>query len=69
MAEGYQITYQRQTTRITNGGRFEQVMEVHFRTDHGTDAYVEVPLSTYTVDNVNRAIQAYVAQISAVHEL
>lgn len=69
MAEGYSITSQRQTTRITSGGRFEQVMEVHFRTSHGVDAYVDVPLSQYTADNVKQLIDAYVAAIAEVHTL
>jgi hypothetical protein len=69
MAEGWTPTYQRQTTRITNGGRFEQVMEVHFRTDHGTEAYIDVPLSQYQPDRVKALVDAYVANIAAVHEL
>lgn len=69
MAESWAVTSQRQTTRITPGGRFEQVMEVHFRTAHGVDGYVDVPLSQYTADNVKEQIDGYVAAIGEVHNL
>lgn len=69
MAEGWHVTSQRQTTEITSGGRFQDVMEVHFQTDHGTEGSVRIPLARFTPDEVYQRIDAQAAVIDAVHKL
>jgi hypothetical protein len=69
MAEGWHVTSQRKTTEITSGGRFQDVMEIHFATDSGTDGYVRIPTAKFTPDHVREAIDAQVAVIDAVHKL
>lgn len=69
MAEGWHVTSQRKTSEITAGGRFQDVMEVHFTADSGTDGWVRIPLGKFTPDEVRKRIDAEVAVIDAVHEL
>jgi hypothetical protein len=69
MAEGWHVTSQRKTSEITSGGRFQDVMEVHFTTDTGTDGYVRIPTAKFTPDEVAKRIDAEVAVIDAVHNL
>lgn len=69
MAEGWHVTSQRQTTEITSGGRFADVMEVHFVTDSGTDGFIRVPLAKFNPDEIRKRIDAQAAVIDAVHEL
>ena len=70
MADKYKITNQRQTTQLAPGGTFRQVMEVSFEVlSTGTMASIDIPLSRYTADAVREAIDAYVENIEAVHNL
>ncbi len=69
MAEGYHVTSQRKTSEITAGGRFQDVYEVHFTTNSGTDGWVRIPVSKYTPAEVQSRIEAEVAVIDAVHQL
>lgn len=69
MADNYSVTSQRQTSRLSPGGQFEQGMEVRFRTVTGTDGMVFIPLSRYNAENVHAAIADYVAHIDAVNQL
>lgn len=69
MAENWHVTSQRQTTALSSGGTFQDVMEVTFETTSGTTGSVRVPLSQYNPANVKSAIEARVEQIDAVHQL
>lgn len=65
----YTVLSQRQTTVIDVSGNLTQVMEVTFQTTDGVVAHVDIPVSQYNVANVQAAIQAYEANITAVHQL
>lgn len=69
MAQDYTVTAQRHTTIINDAGQLQQVMEVTFQTTGGVTAHVDVPLSQYTAQNVQQAIEAYVKNINAVGNL
>lgn len=69
MADSWVVTGQRQTTEITQGGRFADVMEISFRTSGGTEGSVRIPLTRYSADAVRQAIEDYVDRIAAVENL
>lgn len=69
MADNWTVTSQRQTTQITSGGRFQDVMEIHFVTTQGVEGSVRVPLGQYNPDTVHRLISSYVENIDAIHNL
>jgi hypothetical protein len=69
MADTWHVTNQRQTTALSSGGTFQDVMEVTFETTSGTTGSVRIPVATYSAQAVSDAINARVAQIDAVHSL
>lgn len=70
MADKYKVLSQRQVTVLKPGGGFDNAMEVTFEVVRtGTTASVDIPLSRYSADTVSEAIDAYVANIEAVHNL
>jgi hypothetical protein len=69
MAQDYAVTGQRHTTVINDSGQLTQVMEVTFKTTSGVVAHVDVPLTQYNQATVREMIEAYVANINAVHNL
>lgn len=69
MADAWKVTNQRQTTALSSGGTFQDVMEVTFQTTSGTVGSVRIPVNQYSPDAVKTAIDARVAQIDAVHAL
>lgn len=63
------VTAQRETTIINPQGQAVDVMAVTFQLTDGTSATVNVPLSSYTVDNVRAAINAKAATLAGVNGL
>lgn len=69
MAADYTITGQRQTTALSSGGSFQDVMEVSFQTTTGVSGKINVPLSQYSAEHVKGLIEARVERINAVNKL
>jgi hypothetical protein len=68
VAENWTVTNQRQTRAMLDGV-FQDAMEVTFKTGDNHIGSVLVPASKYTPDNVRQAIDARVAQITAINQL
>lgn len=68
MAETWKITAQRQTSVLASG-TFQDGMAVDFETTDGTTGTVKLPLTQYTAENVQQAIDDRVAAIEAVKGL
>lgn len=66
---GYRVTGQRQTSIIGDNGLVERVWEVTYRTDQGVVGQVDIPLSEYTADNVDKRIRQLVEVHDAVKQL
>lgn len=70
MATNWRITSQRQSSKLNDGGGFDDVMEVRFETiPEGVPGLIEFPLRVYASDFVASEIERFVARIKAVHEL
>lgn len=69
MADGWHVTSQQQRNAMLPGGRFEEVVDVHFLTTHGVAGTVTVPLGVFNAEEVKRRVDERVAQIDAVHNL
>lgn len=69
MAGTWSITGQRETTQLTAGNQFIDVMEVTFTTSSGVTGKVTVPLGLYTADYVRSQIDERVAAIEEVQGL
>lgn len=69
MAEGYRVIGQQQRTTLGPDGRFQDVVEVTFTTDHGVTQSVTVPLVKYNADTVKAMIDERLSHIDAVHNL
>lgn len=69
MAERYRVVSQRQTTDITPGGRFADVMEVACEASDGTPFQVRIPVASYTAAAVDEAADRRAAHILSVTEL
>lgn len=66
---GWTITTQRQTQQLTAGNRFEQGVEVGFKTGYGVDGNVFVPLSMFSPEAVRAAVDERAAVLDAVTTL
>ena len=69
MADTWHVVSQRQTTQLSAGGTFQDVMEVTFLTASGTTGSVVIPLTNFGPAAVQSAIAARVEAIDAVHAL
>lgn len=70
MADTYVIVTQTPTTDLGPTGSVVPAMQVTFRTKPSdVQARVTLPLSTYTPDEVDRAVRAQAAVIEAVQKL
>lgn len=70
MADVYEVTGQTQTTLIDPGGRVVPGIEVAFRSKpSGTIASVQIPLTSFSADEVDRNVRALVNQLEAVASL
>lgn len=63
------VTSQVEATIINAAGNAVDVMKVGFQLPDGTQASVNVPLSAYTVPNVQAAIAAKAATLQGVNGL
>lgn len=69
MAEGWKTVDIQERSRLV-GGRFQDVYEVTFQTDHGYTGSVQVPASQINDDAAVKAlIDERVAAIDALHNL
>ncbi len=69
MADTYRITSQEQMRVPGPTGSYIDVMRVHFTTTTGTNAYVDVPIDTYSAAVAKLAIDDFVSRINEVHAL
>lgn len=65
----WHVTDQAQTSWQEAGGRIVRGWEVTFALANGTTGSVRVPLDDYTAPKVRQLIDAYAAEIAAVHQL
>ena len=66
---GSVVVDQRPTTRFSANGRFEEVMEVTFKTPAGVISHVYVPRTNFNAKNVADAIREETRHIEDVHQL
>ena len=69
MADTWRVVSQRQSSDISPGGQFQEVMEVVVETVTGTSLTVRVPLSQYNAETVQAMIERRVTDALAVEEL
>lgn len=68
--ELYAVTSQTQITDLSPGGQVVPAMQVSFTTKpSGIEGRVNVPISAYSAEEVDRLIRAQVAVIEAVQAL
>lgn len=69
MADTYEVTGQRQTTRLSPSGQFQEVVEVAFTTKpSGASGTVVVPVSQYQPDAVIDMLTRQAAALETVHQ-
>ena len=69
MADTYEVTAQRQTTRLSPSGQFTEVVEVSFTTKpSGATGTVVVPVSQYQPDAVIGMIERQAAALETGHQ-
>lgn len=68
-APAWTVVAQSERTIVNAQGSAIDVMQVSFQLPDGTQGSVNVPLTSYTVDNVKAAIAAKAATLSAVNAL
>lgn len=68
MANGWRVTGQRQTSSLTQDGRFLDVMEVSVLTDGGSALTLSIPTDKYSAQYVRDRIQERVNEIQAVEQ-
>lgn len=66
---GYRVTGQRQTSIIGDNGTVQRVWEISYRTDANVVGHVDIPVESYTADNVDKAIRKEVDVHDAVAQL
>lgn len=70
MAQNWRITSQRQSSKLRDGGDFDDVMEVRFETiPEGITGMVEIPLRVYEPEFVANEIERRAANMKAVQGL
>lgn len=69
MAESWQVTGQRQSSVRGPSGSFEDAMIVSYKTKHGTEASLTVPMSQYHPDHVHGLIEAQADLVDRVNSL
>jgi hypothetical protein len=69
MSESWQVTGQRQSSVRGPSGSFEDAMIVSYKTKHGTEASITVPMSQYHPDHVHGLIEAQAALVDRVNSL
>lgn len=69
MADNWRVISQRQTTALTQDGRFDDVIEVTVEIIGGTVITERIPVSQYNADTARARIEARVADVLDVGNL
>lgn len=70
MAEqGWRVTGTRESSRLSTGGGFEEILIVSFETANGATGTVTVPKRIATADVVRDEIAAYVDRLDGIANL
>lgn len=69
MAKLYTVLSQRQSERMTDDSRFEEVITVTFKSAGGHVGSINVPLDQYEPSFVKGLLEERVAVLDAVHQL
>lgn len=67
--KGWTVTGTRESSRLSTGGGFEDVLIVSFETTRGASGTVTVPKRLATPDYVSDEINAYVERLDGIADL
>jgi hypothetical protein len=62
----YRVTRVDDSTMLANAGGFQRSKKVYFTLADGTTSFIEIPLTSFTRDNVANAIDAHVGELLQV---
>ena len=70
MSDSYKVTSQQEGLILTPEGRTESAMSITFVVEPaGVTQTIQVPISEYTVDNVDKLLQERADIVNGVHTL